>query len=517
MAKTSALSVDVPESAKGVSPLTEFAGYRIQNSLGHTPVAAVYRCRKMGEANAGERYAMSIVHDDLEPHRWLIDQLLADVTACARLNHPNVESVVESAIRAEHTFVVVRHVEGCPLWQLPALPPPRVVIPIVVDVLRGLHAAHSLRDERGHATPLVHGGISPASIVVGFDGVTRVTEFGLAKAQMQTTQTMRGVRTDRFAYLSPEQIGRSTGLDFRVDLFAVASILWSMLTGQSLFRGTDAVSTMHNVLHAPIPAPSTIGCQPPAWVDPIVLRALEREPERRPESAEQMAALLQELATKQKCWASRSEVAHWVKSALAAAAKLSKTMEGRVFPSAAFPSGGALPQASSKAEQVDAPVVRARGPRRVLVSVAIMLMTGLAFGLRARSTSPFDSTRPATTTHIPLLAPPPPQLAPASAALADPAPIDHPLATSSAESPSARPSIVQVASSAPPAASAATERVPAPIRSAPPRAAEPTPTASAPLLEEEERNLETESPPAPLPTAAPLPTIESNPYLRKMH
>src|SRR5262249_33427231 len=155
------------------------------------------------------------------------------------------------------------------------------------------------------------GGIAPASIAVGPDGVVRVTELAIASVQSYTTQTITGLRDDRFGHFAPEQLVSAADADPRADVFAVGTVLWSLLAGQPLFRANDALATMHRILHLTTPPPSEMGGRAP-WFDPICLRALEKDPALRYPTVSEMAAELENAAIENRCWGERDEVVAWL-------------------------------------------------------------------------------------------------------------------------------------------------------------------------------------------------------------
>jgi serine/threonine protein kinase len=103
---------------------------------------------------------------------------------------------------------------------------------IVVDALGGLGAAHSLTDDKGEPLKIVHRDVSPHNIMVGTDGISRLTDFGVAKAEVRMASTRAGQFKGKLSYMAPEQA--STGeADQRSDLFSMGIILWESLTGSS--------------------------------------------------------------------------------------------------------------------------------------------------------------------------------------------------------------------------------------------------------------------------------------------
>jgi len=528
-----------------VSSAPAFSGvgpYQVVRYLGHGPVAAAYLCHKMDAPDG--LYVMSIVHDDLSIHRWLVEQLLAEVADCARVQHPNVESIVEFGTVEQHGYVVTRHIEGCALSRLLLLCqgeiPLRVCLPLIVDVLRGLHAAHSLRDARDR--PIVHSGVVPACILVGLDGIARVAEFGIARVQMRTTQTMPGVRIDRFAHLAPEQIRQSGEVDLPADIFAVGTILWSLATGESLFGVGDSVATMYRVLHHQPPGPSGSARRPPAWLDAICLRALQKEPTQRYASAEEMASELQSRAIVNKSWAPRSEVIEWLESALVNADAIlppqlpPRAPSGLSFQRIGGSDGLRISGTGPKATGPKAMETGAPPRRRAPVIIAFAVMAVLALGVLAliignRHLTLRFATEPQISSSVVLSPPPsnpaspvetkvsppsqPPETKPADSKGAEAAP------SASAAKEVAREQQTQVSSSPPSEGTAPVAVRPAQVRAKP--SPPSVPKSAAPTTPSVSANAASTAPstsagaPAEAPSKPFFPPVENNPYLRHSH
>jgi serine/threonine-protein kinase len=499
--------------------------YQVVRYMGHGPVAAAYLCHN---ANASDGlYVMSIVHDDLSVHRWLIEQLLIEVADCARVQHVNVESIVEFGTVEQHGYVVTRYIDGCALSRLLMLSggelPLRIGLALVGDVLRGLHAAHSLKDARER--PIVHSGVVPACILVGRDGIARVAEFGIARVQMRTTQTMPGVRSDRFAHLSPEQIAQSGEVDPRADIFAVGTILWSLATAESLFGVGDSVATMHRVLHHQPAGPSSTGRRPPAWLDPICLRALQKDPAQRYASAEEMANELHARATSHKTWASRSEIAEWVENALTNAdAILPPDVPPPAPPGLSFQRVGgsdALRMTATGPRTTDTGVGTQRKAAAVIIIVAAMVIAvgGAVLLIGNRHLTLRFATAPQISSAI-VLSPPPPSSPPSAAPSTEVAPE----ATAEGHAASEQQNQVSSSTAALDAKAQPAVHPPAPAthaKLAPPTsktamaAAPSAPAASIPAVASASAAPGTpsvEPPPKPF-----FPPVENNPYLRRSH
>jgi len=161
---------------------------------------------------------------------------------------------------------------------------------VLRDVLRGLQGAHELSDDQGRWLGLVHGDVSPPNILVGTDGVARLTDFGSARfTALGETGQADPTNLGKPAFMAPEQLYVEP-LDARTDLFAVGVMMWTALTGQSLFSADSYEQIIANVLRKEITPPSAHGA--PACLDEVCMRALSRPREGRYASAEEMAQAL---------------------------------------------------------------------------------------------------------------------------------------------------------------------------------------------------------------------------------
>jgi serine/threonine protein kinase len=130
---------------------------------------------------------------------------------------------------------------------------------IVGDVARGLHAAHELADNQGNPLHLVHRDVSPQNIIVLYDGMAKILDFGIARARGRLTQTEAQEVKGKIAYMSPEQL-HGQPIDRRSDVWSLGVVLWESTVGARLFRGDTEGQTTLNVIHKDIPRPTQVPC-----------------------------------------------------------------------------------------------------------------------------------------------------------------------------------------------------------------------------------------------------------------
>ena len=271
--------------------------YELVAELAAGGMATVFLAR-IGGAGGFQRFvAIKRLHPHLAHETEFVEMFLDEARLAASIHHPNVVPILEVGETPAGYYLVMEYIEGDTLWNLRATSDtrpgtrlsPAVALRIVHDALLGLHAAHELRDEEGHPLEVVHRDVSPQNILVGVDGLARITDFGVAKATARLSSTRSGEIKGKMAYMSPEQVAAGD-LDRRSDLFAMGIVLWEALAGRSLFLGPNEVVTMHRVLHDTVPSLLDVV---PGTVSPglaaVVARSLERDPARRFASCQEMA------------------------------------------------------------------------------------------------------------------------------------------------------------------------------------------------------------------------------------
>jgi eukaryotic-like serine/threonine-protein kinase len=193
--------------------------------------------------------------DDADVRRMFLDE--ARIAGLVR--HPNVVSVVDVGEDTAGPFLVMDFVEGVPLSLLMERAaasgerlPLEVCFRIAIQVADGLHAVHELRGPDREFLHLVHRDISPQNILLGFDGIARVTDFGIARALGRASKTATGVLKGKLGYMAPEQL-RFEEPDRRADLFAFGVVLFEMLSGDRLYKSVHDMDGPRRILNEPPP------------------------------------------------------------------------------------------------------------------------------------------------------------------------------------------------------------------------------------------------------------------------
>jgi serine/threonine protein kinase len=260
----------------------------------------VYLARQTGESEFQRQVAMKRIHRRLTDHPRAVKMFLDEARLAAALSHPNIIQIYDVGEEDGTYFIVMERVSGTDLrslaettTRLGQMIPMELAINIIVQVLEGLRYAHTFLDESGRALRIVHRDIGPNNILVSFDGIVKIGDFGLARAEDELRQG-GGLPVGKFSYMSPEMI-RSEAIDARTDLFSVGVLLYELTVGKRLFR-VSSFESMRRVLDEPIPPPTFARAGYPVDLEMIVMHALERNPADRYTSAEDMLEDLEQFA-----------------------------------------------------------------------------------------------------------------------------------------------------------------------------------------------------------------------------
>jgi serine/threonine-protein kinase len=276
--------------------------YELIGELASGGMATVFLGRLGGVGGFQRFVAIKRLHPHLANEEEFIEMFLDEARLAAGIHHPHVVPILEVGESESGYYLVMEYVEGDTLARLMARalaraqPIPRpVLIRIVLDALAGLHAAHELLDPHGNPVSLVHRDVSPQNVLVGVDGCSRITDFGVAHAASRLQSTRADRLKGKLAYMAPEQ-ARSGHVDQRADIFAMGVILWEVLASRRLFKAETEAVTLQKVTVDPIPRLGSMVAGLHPAIEAVADKALERNPERRYRTAADMAEALERAA-----------------------------------------------------------------------------------------------------------------------------------------------------------------------------------------------------------------------------
>jgi serine/threonine protein kinase len=364
--------------------------YAIYDKIAVGGTASVHFGRLAGVAGFARTVAIKRLHPHLADDPEFIAMMIDEARLAARISHPNVVQTVDVATVDRELLVVMEYVRGESLGRLlrlESLRQGRVPLPIVSAVmtgaLYGLHAAHEAKSDRGEPLGIVHRDMSPQNVLVGVDGVARVIDFGVAKAEGRIQSTRDGHVKGKLAYIAPEQLSREPTTR-AADIYAAGVVLWEMLTGRRLFQAGDGGELVAKVLAGPTCAPSAFAPHVPSAVDAVAMRALARDPGARFETALAMAEALAQAAPP----ALATEVGTWVqevaKDDLDTRAARLDAIESSSSTVPSVPATAITPGAPREARPSSPVWTRTIAGLVAIVGIAVLLWTMSARSVRPR-------------------------------------------------------------------------------------------------------------------------------------
>ncbi|HEX7294925.1 MAG TPA: protein kinase, partial [Pyrinomonadaceae bacterium] len=282
-----------------LTPGTKLGRYEIRSQLGAGGMGEVYQAR---DPNINRDVAIKVLPGTLTSNADRLRRFEQEVQATGKLNHPNILAVYDVELHNGSPYVVYELLEGETLRDRlrGGAISTRKAIELASQIANGLSAAH--------AKGIVHRDLKPDNLFITSDGHLKILDFGLAKlveplatAEDQTDVLTRRVNTDPGAvmgtagYMSPEQV-RGRNVDHRTDIFSFGAVFYEMLSGRRAFHGESAVETLNAILKEDPPDLSATNPNIGPALERVVAHCLEKSPERRFQSATDVAFALESLS-----------------------------------------------------------------------------------------------------------------------------------------------------------------------------------------------------------------------------
>lgn len=311
---------DRPSSSSDDDWGTYFLGpYRVVDEIGVGGMATVELARMDGAGGFQKWVAIKRIHPHLTEDPQFINMFLDEARIAASISHPNVAQVFDLGKYENTYWIAMEYLHGEPLREIMRVNEeryralqPEIAARVIADAAEGLHAAHELRGKDGRPLNLVHRDVTPHNLFITYDGVVKVVDFGIAKVTDSLSSTHAGTIKGKIAYMSPEQV-RGQPIDRRTDVFALGVVLWEMTTGRRLFRVDSDLATLSRVEACVVPPPSALNEDYPPELETVVLKALQKEPSARYQTAREFSRALQRYLMGSKLFVGPEEVSAYVK------------------------------------------------------------------------------------------------------------------------------------------------------------------------------------------------------------
>ncbi len=270
-----------PQAWKSASAPTRIGPYEIRGEISRGGMGVVYRAHR---PDLGRDVALKLMIAGEHASPDLLARFLREARSAARLDHPNVVHVFEAGQAGPCHYIAMQLLDGMPLskWSAERKPSTRDALEVIRKVALAL--------EHAHAQGILHRDVKPGNILIDATGEPHLTDFGLAKDLSAEGLTAPGAVLGTPSYVAPEQAeGALDRIDARTDVFSLGATLYCLLTGGPPFTGSTTFEVIRKAIYEdPVP-PRQAAPDTPPEAEAICLKAMEKNPSRRYQSAREMA------------------------------------------------------------------------------------------------------------------------------------------------------------------------------------------------------------------------------------
>ena len=285
-------------SLNKLAPVGKFGKYHLLGRLAYGGMAEIFLAREVqkdgGETRLGRFCVVKRVLPHVASDRQFVHMFMDEARLVVQLSHPNICHVYAYGEEEGASYIAMEWVNGMPISKTLrrardkgglALPLTLKVIAMVAEALD--HAHRAVDQSSGEPLGIVHRDVSPQNVMIAFDGVVKLLDFGIAKAASHSTRTEAGVVKGKFAYMSPQQC-MGEPIDARSDVFALGVVLYEMIDGHNPFKKPAEFDTMRALVYDEPPSLTERHPHVPEEIDAIVRRAIAKKPEDRFQTASEM-------------------------------------------------------------------------------------------------------------------------------------------------------------------------------------------------------------------------------------
>jgi eukaryotic-like serine/threonine-protein kinase len=273
--------------------------YTVLSHLASGGMAELYVARQEAVGGFEKQVVLKILQPRYAKNPRVVQMFLDEARLAAKLNHPAIVHVYDVADEGGLKYIAMEYIHGETIADIvkrglavDRYLPLEHAVHVVSQTAAGLAYAHERKEADGRVVRIVHRDVSPTNVLVTYEGQTEIVDFGIARAQDELREET-GILPGKASYMSPEQV-RGETVDHRSDIFALGIILYELTLCQRLYRG-PAEAVMRRIAGERVQPPTAVRRDYPAALEQIVMRALEKRPEDRYQSAQEMHDDLEEF------------------------------------------------------------------------------------------------------------------------------------------------------------------------------------------------------------------------------
>jgi serine/threonine-protein kinase len=278
---------------------SRFGKYDLLAHLATGGMAEIYLAKIIGESGFEKLVVVKRLLEKLAIDPEYVEMFLDEARINARLSHTNVVQVLELGKVEGHYFMAMEYVSGLSVAQVGKLAtqrlgsvPQEIASGIVSQACAGLNYAHEKKLPDGTNLGIIHRDISPQNLILTIEGIVKVVDFGIAKAEGRATQTRAGIIKGKFAYMAPEQCVGDP-IDRRADVFALGIVLFELCTSRRLFKRENTYRTYEAITNCDVPDPRSVNPAIAPEVCAVIMKALAKHASERYQTAEEMQEALE--------------------------------------------------------------------------------------------------------------------------------------------------------------------------------------------------------------------------------
>ncbi|HVK87885.1 MAG TPA: serine/threonine-protein kinase, partial [Kofleriaceae bacterium] len=295
--------------------------YEIVKHLANGGMAQVLLAKATGIEGFTRHVVVKRIHTQRTGDPAFVKMFLDEARLAATLHHHNIVQVHDIGQEGGEYFFAMEYIHGEDLRHVltevsrrKAHIPFEHIVSIMMATASALHYAHEMRGPDRKPLGLVHRDVSPANIIVGYDGNVKVVDFGIAKAAaLRDSHTAGGMLKGKVSYMAPEQCAGKQ-IDRRSDVYALGVVMHELVTVRRLFKGDNDFLTMSAIVQGDVPFPSKYRPDIPPALEDIIFKALSVDPDARYASADDMKRALDEFAATAGLRTSTTGLADYMKS-----------------------------------------------------------------------------------------------------------------------------------------------------------------------------------------------------------
>ena len=277
--------------ATPLEELVDTTRFKLVKRLAEGGMGAVYEAKQLGAEGFEKTMAIKTILEDYSANPEFVEMFIGEAKLVADLVHQNIVQIYQLGKINNIYYIAMEYINGIDLGmfmdkhaELGVELPVDMATFLISRVCRGLEYAHAKTDAAGNPLGVVHRDISPGNIMMTWEGVVKITDFGIAKAKKLMKDREGEVLLGKIQYMSPEQ-AEFKQTDGRSDIFSLGVVMYELLSGQQLFSEENTIVALRNISVKKIPSIRTLNPRVPEDVERLLNRALERDRDKRYQTA----------------------------------------------------------------------------------------------------------------------------------------------------------------------------------------------------------------------------------------